>query len=100
MLVLLYLPFMQANSAAENRFVAIFEVGKVRQQFRRAPLAFWFALFVTLLFALPLYLAKIELTPRQAAWLPSLFFVAFIWPARFLTGWALARARKQEKPRF
>lgn len=99
-LVLLYLPFMQAHFAAENRFVAIFEVGKVRKQFRRAPLAFWFALLITLLFAVPLYLAKIELTPRQAAWLPSLFFVAFIWPAHFLTGWALARARKRERPRF
>lgn len=99
-LVLLYLPFMQAHFAAENRFVAMFEVGRVRQQFRRAPVAFWIALFITLLLAIPLYLLKIELTPRDAAWLPSLFFVGSIWPAHFLTGWALARGRKRERPRF
>jgi hypothetical protein len=108
-LVLLYLPFMQAHFAAENRFVAMFEVGKVRQQFRRAPLAFLFALFITLAFALPLYLFKIEIPPHQANWwiaelsflsMTSLIFVAFMWPARFLAGWALARGRKREKPRF
>jgi len=26
-------------------------------------------------------------------------FLAFIFPARLLTGWALARARKRERPR-
>jgi hypothetical protein len=81
----------------------------VRQQFRRAPLAFWFSFVITLLFALPLYLFKIEVPPYQATWwisdlsflsMTSLIFVAFIWPARFLTGWALARARKRERPRF
>ncbi len=40
---------------------------------------------------LPLYLLKVEIIPREAAWLPSLIFVAFIFPARLLTGWAYAR---------
>ena len=40
-MVLLYIPFMQAHFAAENRFVAFFEWRRVRDQFRRAPIAFW-----------------------------------------------------------
>lgn len=99
-IVLLYLPFMQAHFAAENRFVAMFEWSEVRRQFRRAPIAFWFALLITLAFALPLYLLKIETVPREVLWLPSLIFVVFILPARMLTGWALARARLRKQPRF
>lgn len=96
--VLLYLPFLQARFAAENRFRALFELGTVRRLFRQAPLAWWSALLITLLFALPLYLLKVEMIDREIAWLPSLFFVVFIFPARLLAGWALARAKKREKP--
>lgn len=98
--VLLYLPFLQAHFAAQNRFTAMFEWAEIRRQFRRAPIAFWLALLVTCLFALPLYLLKIEATPREVTWLPAVFFVVFIYPARLLTGWALARAGRREKPRF
>ncbi len=48
---------------------------------------------------MPLYLLKIELTPQEVAWLPSLLFVVFIFPARLLTGWAVGRAMKHEQPR-
>ena len=98
-LMMLYLPFLQAHFAAENRLRAMFEVGKVRALYKRAPLAFWIALFVALLFALPLYLLKIEMTPQEVVWLPSLVFVLFIFPARLLTGWALGRGRHQTTPR-
>ena len=97
--VLVYLPFVQARFAAENRFRAMFEVRPVREWFRRAPLAFFVALFVTLLFALPLYLLKIEIIPREAAWLPSLAFVMFIYPTRLLTGWACGYAGRRERNR-
>ncbi|MBI1249136.1 DUF4013 domain-containing protein [bacterium] len=96
--VLLYLPFLQAHFASENRFKALFELGTIRRMFRRAPLAWWLALLVTLLFALPLYLLKIEMIDREIAWLPSLFFVVFIFPARILAGWAVAVAKRREKP--
>jgi len=98
-LLVLYLPFLQAHFAAENRFAAMFEIGHVRRLFRRAPIAFWFSLFVTLLFALPLYLLKVAVIPREVVWLPSLVFVAFIYPARFITGWAVGRARHHDGPR-
>lgn len=97
--VMLYLPFLQAQFAAEGRFRAIFAWGEVRRLFRRAPVAFWFALLNTLLLALPLYLLKIEFIPREVLWLPSLVFVIFIFPARMITGWALGRARHHEHPR-
>jgi len=98
MFVVLYLPFLQVHFARTGRFKALFEVGEVRQLFRRAPLVFWLALLITLLFALPLYLLKIELTPQDLAWLPALFFVVSILPARLLTGWAMSRALRREQP--
>ncbi|MFM2096984.1 MAG: hypothetical protein RIS70_4108 [Planctomycetota bacterium] len=97
--VVFYLTFLEAHFACERRFMAMFEVRQVRHAFRRAPIAFWFALLISLASALPLYLLKIELTPRQAVWLPSLVFVGFIAPSRLIAGWALARAAKREQPR-
>lgn len=97
--VLLYLPFIQTRFAAENRFGAMLEWREARRLFRRAPIAFWFALLITLAFALPLYLLKIEFIAQEVAWLPALVFVVFIFPSRMLTGWAVGRANKHEEPR-
>jgi hypothetical protein len=97
--VLLYLPFLQTHFAAEDRLSAMFELGTIRRLFRRAPLAWFFALLVTLAFALPLYLLKIEPLPRELWWTMTLFFIVFIYPAKLLAGWALGRARRREQPR-
>lgn len=97
--VVLYLPFLQTRFAESGKWGDFFAIRKVRELFSNAPLAFWMALFVTLLFSLPLYLLKIELTPKEVAWLPNLFFVLFIFPARILTGWSLSRARLQATTR-
>jgi hypothetical protein len=97
--VLLYLPFLQMRLAATNRFRGVFELRAVRADFGRAPWAFTAAFVTTLLFALPLYLLKIQIVPREAAWLPSLVFIAFIYPARLLTGWATGYAARRPKPR-
>ncbi|HEX5103596.1 MAG TPA: hypothetical protein VFV87_07295 [Pirellulaceae bacterium] len=98
--VLIYLPFLQTHFACQNRFTAIFEWSAVRQQFRRAPIAYWLALTITLLFALPLYLLKIEPPPRELWWTLTIFFILFIYPARLLTGWAVGRAMHHAQPRF
>lgn len=98
-IVLLFLPFLQVRFAVENRLGALFEWRQVRQRFSQAPWAFAFAFFVTLAFAVPLYLLKIEIVPREAAWLPSLVFIVFIFPARLLTGWAYGRSGRRDKPR-
>jgi hypothetical protein len=78
----------------------MFELRALRQRFGRAPIAFFIALVFTLALAVPLYLLKIEIVPREAAWLPSLLFVVSIFPARLLTGWALARSARRAAPRL
>lgn len=98
-LVVLQLPFLQARLGESHRLAAMFEVRAVRQRFVRAPIAFFIALVFTLALAVPLYLLKIEIVPREAAWLPSLLFVVSIFPARLLTGWALARSARRDAPR-
>jgi hypothetical protein len=85
--------------AQTNRLRAVFEFGAARAAYKRAPWAATFAIIITLLFALPLYLLKIEIVPREAEWLPSLVFITFIFPARLLTGWALGRANRRRTPR-
>jgi hypothetical protein len=98
-IILLYLPFLQMRLSKTNRFSAVFGIRAVRAEFKRAPWASAFALIITLLFAIPLYLLKIEIVPREAEWLPSLVFIVFIFPARLLTGWALGCAGKRTAPR-
>jgi hypothetical protein len=94
------LPFLQVHYAVEGRFTSLFARHAIRQRFLRAPWAFAFALVVLLVAAaIPLYLLKIEMVPRDAAWLPSIVFVVFLAPARLLTGWAYARSSSREQPR-
>ena len=95
----LYVPFLQTHFAMSGNFRDFLSLKSARQLFSKAPFAFWIALFVTLLFALPLYLLKIELAPREVAWLPNVLFVLFIFPARLLLGWAVSRAEKRDAPR-
>ena len=84
----------------EDRFRALFDLGMVRQRFRKAPIVFWFALLVTLPSELPLFLLTIELTSSEVTWLPGLVFVMFLMPASILTGWALGCAHRHPQPRF
>ncbi|MGP0064821.1 MAG: hypothetical protein ACLQGP_14640 [Isosphaeraceae bacterium] len=97
-LVVPFLPFLQVRYAVEGRISALFSWRAVRERFRRAPWAFAFSLMALLLAAIPLYLLKIEMIPREAAWLPSLVFVLFLAPARVLTGWAYARSGRRDRP--
>jgi hypothetical protein len=94
-IVVLYLPFLQARFAAANRLRALFELRGIRAGFRRAPLAYTVALLMTLVLAVPLYLLKIEMVPREAAWLPSAFFISFMFPARLATGWAYGYSQRR-----
>lgn len=97
--VLMYLPMLQANFAAEDRLSALFAVRTVRRDFRRAPWAWFFAMTLGLVvFPIPLYLLKIEATPREVMWLPCLALVAMALPSRLAFGLALRRARRLEDP--
>jgi hypothetical protein len=93
------LPFLQVRYAVEGRVSSLFSFRAVREGFGRAPWAFAFALAVLLLASVPLYLLKIEMIPREAAWLPSLVFVVFLAPAHLLVGWAYSRSIRRDRPR-
>ena len=93
------LPLAQARFAASGRFGDLFDWAGQRRLFRKAPLASFAAVLAVLVAALPLYLLKIELPPQDVAWLPGLFFIVLLWPARILTGWAVHRAGRSDTPR-
>ncbi len=97
-LVLLFgwLPFLQAHFAAENRFRAMFELSKIRQLFRQAPLAWMSAIVVIYVLSLPLYLLKVVAPPQDAMWFVTIVFIASIYPARVVAGWAYSRAVRKE----
>jgi len=98
-LVLIYLPIMQTRYAVERRFSVFAEIKETRAVFKRAPIALWVSMLSVWAFALPVYLAKIQLTPREVFLLPTLVFVVFAWPSRMLMGWAYGRAHKREANR-
>ena len=93
------LPFLQVRFAVEGRFAGLFEAKAVRERFRRAPWAFALGFILTVVPAVPLYLLKIEMIPRELAWLPTLLFVAFLFPSRLACGWAYARGGRRESRR-
>lgn len=97
--VVLYLPFLQARFARDDRLRAYRELRPVRDEFRRAPVVFLFALTFQLLAAVPLYLLKIEQIPRELVFLEAMVFLAFIFPARLFVGWAYSRPARRDRPR-
>ncbi|MBI1311142.1 hypothetical protein GC176_07520 [bacterium] len=100
-LVFGWLPFLQARFALTGRFRSMFELRVIRRLYRDAPIAWLFAITVVYVLALPLYLPKVFLLPQDAMWLITLVFIATIYPARVMTGWALHRAMTRErKPWF
>jgi hypothetical protein len=93
------LPFLQVRFAVEGRFGALFESKAVRERFRRAPWAFALSFLFIVVAAIPLYLLKIELVPREVAGVTSVLFVGFLFPARVACGWAYARGGLRESRR-
>ncbi|MFN0051917.1 MAG: hypothetical protein ACKV0T_06980 [Planctomycetales bacterium] len=92
MVVLSWVPFLQAHFAAENRWGAMFELRTVRALYRHAPFSWLVTLLVTLTLALPMYLFKIAIPPADALWLVTIVFIVSIYPAKVITGWAYHRA--------
>jgi hypothetical protein len=94
--VVMYLPMLQVQFATDNRIRSIFAWRSVRHSFRAAPIAVWLGTACTLLLAIPLYLLKIEATPKEVVWLTSIVFIAFMLPAHLVIGWAQRRAINRE----
>jgi hypothetical protein len=97
MLVLSWVPFLQAHFAAENRFRAMFALGTVRRLYKAAPFSWLITMLITLTLALPMYLFKVVLPPQDAMFLVTPVFIASIYPAKVLSGWAYHRALMRER---
>lgn len=87
-----YLPILQAHFATENRFSALFELRVARETFRRAPIRHLITLLATYVFALPLFLLKVEKIFPELLFLPAIVFVTFMLPMRFIAGWTYLKA--------
>ncbi|MCH8829586.1 MAG: DUF4013 domain-containing protein [Planctomycetes bacterium] len=94
-IVFLYVPFLQARVAAENRLSAMFELRTIREMFTRAPIVWFIALLLVYALALPLYLFTALLPPQDVLWLVTPVFLISIYPARVITGWAYHRAERK-----
>ncbi|MCC7339170.1 MAG: hypothetical protein IT422_29100, partial [Pirellulaceae bacterium] len=75
LVIVMVLPFLQIQMALHNRFRALFEVRQVRRRFLCAPWAHASALLLLCLLCIPLYLLRIEATPAELVWAPSIVFV-------------------------
>lgn len=95
--ILGWLPLLQAHFVAENRFSAMFELRTVRNKFKRTPIAWMLAIIVIFVLSLPLYLFKVAALPRDAVWGITLIFVATIYPTKLLLGWVYYRASSRTK---
>ncbi|WP_373653628.1 hypothetical protein [Schlesneria sp. DSM 10557] len=92
LVVLSWVPFLQARFAAENRSRAMFELRAIRELYRHAPLVMFLSIVMLYALSLPLYLFKIAALPQDVYWLLTPIFIATIYPAKILVGWAYARA--------
>lgn len=96
-MVATYLPILQVHFASENRFSAMFELKVARETFRRAPIRHLMTTLATFVFALPLFLLKIERIFPELLFLPAIVFIVFMLPARFISGWTFLNACQKEK---
>ena len=90
--VLTWVPFLQAHFAAQNRWRAMFELGTIRELYRRAPFSMLLSIVVLYALSLPLYLFKVAALPKDVYWLLTPIFIGSIYPAKILVGWAYAHA--------
>ena len=98
MLVLSWMPFLQARFAVTGRWRSLFELRAIRQLFPLAPIAWLTAIVAVYLLSLPLYLTKAYLLPQDLMWLVTIVFIVSIYPAKVITGWAVHRAITRERP--
>ena len=94
-LTLMWAPLLQARFAAQNRLLAFGELGQARELFRRAPFAWLFAIVLTYLLALPMYLFKAVSPPQDAMWFVTIIFVVSIFPTKVALGWAYGRSMRR-----
>ena len=89
------LMFQQTHFARDQKFSSFWQPMQVLAIFRRAPIAHVAALLSALVFALPLFILKIEQIPSELLWTLSIVFVLFSWPSRIAIGLAYRRGTKK-----
>lgn len=89
-----FLPFLQAHFASERRLAAIFELRIARQIFRKVPVRYFITVLTTFVFAVPLYILKIERPFPELLFLPGTVFILFMLPTRWISGWAYINAQR------
>ncbi len=92
LVIVMLLPFLQIQMALRNRFWALFDVRQIRRRFLCAPWAHAMALLLLCLLSIPLYLLRIEATPAELVWAPSIVFVVLMLPTKLLLGAAMGYA--------
>lgn len=97
MLVLSWVPFLQAHFAAENRWRAMFELKTIRELYRKSPILMLLSVLVLYAMSLPLYLFKVAALPPDVYWLLTPIFIVSIYPAKVLIGWVYSRAIRKER---
>lgn len=95
--VLSWVPFFQARFAAEGRLGVFRELAVIREMHARAPIVMLAAVVGSYALSLPLYLLKVAVLPGDALLLLTPLFVATIFPARILVGWAAGHASRRHK---
>ncbi len=95
-ILMLYLPFLQIQMAVDNRLSSLFAIANIRRRFLYAPWAHAISLLSLCLLCIPLYLLRIEATPAELVWAPSLVFVLFMLPAKLLLGAAMGYANGRQ----
>jgi hypothetical protein len=95
--VLSWVPFLQARFAGLGRLSAFREFSAVREMHARAPVALLIATIVSYALSLPLYLVKVAVLPGDALLVLTPLFVATIYPARILVGWAAGHASRRAR---
>lgn len=84
----------QTHYAATGEFAAFFNLIEAYRRVAKAPFSFFLAALISVLLAIPLFLAKIEEIPSELLWILSLFFVTGSWSGRLALGWAYARSSR------
>lgn len=82
-----WLPLLQCHQVVEGRFLAIFDVRKIRKIISSVPVRWAIATILLYGLAIPLYLSKVVLPPADAYWMFTPLFIIVIYPTRLLIGW-------------
>lgn len=93
--LMFYLPYLQIEFARTGNLSCFIQPGTIRKQFAMTPFVYALSLVVVCILAIPLYILRIEATPSDLLWLPSIVFVALMLPGKLALGWAMGRSKSR-----